>query len=139
MAVGAQSYRPDPAKQEAAREQIAAHRDIDLAELAKFIDPDLIAYIDYYQTGMADLRGCELPDDLDVEIANSLRNNTALYDDEVEDLLATDPPYSRLLSLPAGEERSAAIRARRSVIVLSLLALKQSIHNHPANSGSQVA
>lgn len=138
MAVGAQSYRPDPAKQEAAREQIAAHRDIDLAELSRFVDPDLIAYIDYYQTGVVDLRGCELPEDLDPDIAASLRNNTTMYDDESEDMLDSDPPYQRLLSQPVSEERSMAIRARRSVIVLSLLALKSSIADHPSN-GSQVA
>ncbi|MCA9309337.1 hypothetical protein KC973_03100 [Candidatus Saccharibacteria bacterium] len=138
MAVGAQSYRPDPAKQEAAKERDAAHRDIDLAELSKFIDPDLIAYIDYYQTGVLDLRGCELPDDLDEDIAESLRNNTAMYDDETEDLLLVDTPYERLLKQPASEERSAAIRARRSVIILALLALEKATAPHKTN-GSQVA
>ena len=138
MAVGAQSYQPDPARQEAARRIIAEHRDVDLEELSRFIDPELIAYIDDYQTGVLDLRGCELPEDVDVTIGNALRNNTTLYDDEVEVLLDQDEAYGRLLDLPASEERSTAIRARRSVIILSLLALKQSIANHPSG-GSQVA
>lgn len=138
MAVGAQSYRPDPSKQEAAKARIAEHREIDLDELSRFIDPDLITYIDDYQVGVLDLRGCELPEDVDVTIGNALRNNTATYDDEAEDLLKTDGPYGRLFKQPDGEERSTAIRARRSVIILSLLALKQSIANHPSG-GSQVA
>lgn len=139
MAVGAQSYRPDVARQEAARAEIAAHTELDLGELFKFIDPELIEYIDYYQTGVLDLRGCELPTDIEAAIANSLRNNTTVYDDETEDLLADDPTYLRLLEQPAGEERSTAIRARRSVLVLALLALQSAAKQGPSESPTQVA
>ncbi|MBP9738962.1 hypothetical protein KBD20_04700 [Candidatus Saccharibacteria bacterium] len=140
MAVGAQSYRPDAAKQAAAREQIASHRDIDLPELITFLDPDLVAYIDDYQTGIIDLRGCELPSDIDSNLATSLQNNTSTYDDETEDMLASDPVYARLLKQPAGEERSSAIRTRRSVIVLSLLVLANAVSpDEPKQESDQVA
>ena len=139
MAVGAQSYRPDPSKQAAAREQIAKHREVDLTELSRFIDSELIEYIDNYQIGILDLRGCELPDDVDPEIASSLRDNTSVYDDVTEDLLMEDGVYSRLLKLPAGEERSTAIRTRRSVLVLSLLALQNTTQSQPAKDSPQVA
>lgn len=117
------SYRPDPGKQEAARDLIAQHRDYDTIELATFIDPELVAYIDDYQVGTLDLRGCELPEDIDENIAACLRNNTTIYSDELESLLESDPSLARLLKAPQGETRSEAIRARRSVFVLALLAL----------------
>jgi len=141
MAVGAQSYRPDPARQEAARAEIATHHDIDITQSYTGISAETVHYIDEFQVTLGiEMQQNPFPHNLDDDLARSLENNTTIYDDQIEDLLAEDSLYLNLLKQNQSEGRSRAIRARRSVLVLSILILKGTVFdNNAGNNSAHVA
>lgn len=136
------TYTQNPERQKANREHIAQLGDYNLfrAFVETNHDPttlDKIAAIATYQSGtpVEQLVRRPLPAAITDEDRAYFTHNTSLYSDEVEDALDDDAVMRELTKLPATDERMMAIRARRSLLVLQLLATEQVCFSPDHNGG----
>lgn len=118
------AYTPDPAKQEAFRREIENHRDIELDEMDSILSLADVIGVKQYQDDKSteDIIANPVPEWLintNPEGAAVLCNNTAKYEDELEDKIEFDPINSQLLERQrnsSNEAQATAIRARRTTI-----------------------
>src|SRR3989344_9526472 len=123
MAYAGKNSQPNPEKQQAFLAEIAMHQEVPLQMLLGVIGVRQAIELNKYQesVGLVGLLAAPLSKefcDENPEIAKSIDNNVAMYDDDIEDLIGTDPIVEKLLELPGTEERSIALRARRTIAAL---------------------
>ncbi len=132
MALGGQARVADETKQQAYKEHVAALRDVDVSIYAA-LGMEAIGLIDTYQqtSGISDLITRPLPPTTDESIAFALTHNTSAYEDidEGVDVIFLSDPILQALSNLQNPDKGNAIRARRSVVVLALLAIEASQAN----------
>jgi len=125
MAYAGKNSQPNPEKQQAFLAEIAMHQEVPLQMLLGVIGVEQAVELNTYQETTATDQLLQEPlkrefREANPDVAKSIGNNVAMYDDELEDAIATDPIVERLLSLSATEERSKALRARRTIAALIL-------------------
>ena len=134
MAIGGGSqYTPNPQRQAENAADMAALQPYDPATLLQalaisFIQvggPSLEA-INRYQVAAepGDLVKDPMPTFLQPDVVRYFTQNTREYDDTIESAISADPVFEKLMGVQGGDERIKAFRARRTVVVLSLLALR---------------
>lgn len=109
------------------RERVAQFREYSFEEVVEALPEDVARLVDMHQVN--DMRTYQTPTYLwPNELSQThpaavevLTNNTAVYDDEIEDKLYEDSLLQEFVTQrqhdPSSIELSAAIRARRSVLV----------------------
>lgn len=113
-----------------------AYGESELVERAALLDevtftaPQLVialaTEIDLHQRNTSDILAHPLPTTVPKEIAANLKRNTSEYDPEIEAAISKDEIINKIHKADdPHEQRGVAIRARRSAIVLVLLAYNQ--------------
>jgi hypothetical protein len=124
-------------------ERVARLRDYPLEELMQAIPYDLAVSLDMHQQD--DQKAYQTPTNLwpqelesEAPLAvDAMTNNTAMYDDELEELMYEDGlllEYTEQRRVdPGNEQLSSAIRARRTILARLLIADDDSGHTETTN------
>lgn len=130
--INASTYRE--VKERQRRQRFAERAPLSIADLRELLGKVsvlTISHIDSWQRG--ELAHIDPSDRL---WAADLSQNTELYDDEIESVIDEDDVMKRLYAEPANDERAEAIRLRRSVIVMTMLALESTENRQEATGSS---
>ncbi len=129
-------YQPDAQKKAQWEAEIQSRVEITPEELLAFFDPELVRKVNQYQVDtLAELEGANHAGSIDqtlrklisrplLDSSNAteqiMSNNTAYYDDEIEDLIYEDKLLAELTSVRnehmGDDNYSRLIRSRRTVL-----------------------